>query len=402
LKNNTPEVRFPGYRENWEERRINKLVSPVVREVPKPDKPYERISVRSHAKGTFHQKVDDPTTVSMDRLYVVKENDLIVNITFAWEHAIAVANKEDDGLLVSHRFPTFIIDKSDINFIHYLVIQENFRRKMELISPGGAGRNRVLNKKDFVNLSVDVPTQIEEQTEIGEFFKRLDETIALHQQELITLKQTKLGFLQKMFPKEGAFVPEVRFPGFTGDWEESELGEKVDFYSGLTYSPEHIKEDGTLVLRSSNVKNGELIDADNVYVDSTAVNSKSVEIGDVIVVVRNGSRSLIGKHAPVKKSMDNTVIGAFMTGIRSQIPSYINALLDSNQFAIEINKNLGATINQITTGVFKKMKFLFPSNEEQSKIGRFFAQLDDSISLHQRELDALKETKKAFLQKMFI
>ena len=195
----SPEFRFPGFHGDWEQRKLNELVTPIIREIPKPEKPYERISIRSHAKGTFHQKVDDPKTVAMEKLYVVKENDLIVNITFAWEHAIAVANKEDDGLLVSHRFPTFLIDKSDINFIRYTVTKESFRRKMELISPGGAGRNRVLNKKDFINLKVFVPKDIEEQRKIGKLFKQLDETITLHEQELVTLKQTKKAFLQKMF-----------------------------------------------------------------------------------------------------------------------------------------------------------------------------------------------------------
>ncbi|PAE99522.1 restriction endonuclease subunit S [Bacillus velezensis] len=196
-------------------------------------------------------------------------------------------------------------------------------------------------------------------------------------------------------------VPEVRFEGFNGEWEERNLGDNVEFYSGLTYSPDNIVEKGTLVLRSSNVKNGEIVNADNVYVDPKVVNSRNVEAGDIIVVVRNGSRNLIGKHASVKKKMDNTVIGAFMTGIRSKESSFTNALLDTNQFAIEINKNLGATINQITTGEFKKMKFSFPSNDEQKKVGNFFKQLDDMIALHQQELTTLKQTKQGFLQKMF-
>ena len=197
-------------------------------------------------------------------------------------------------------------------------------------------------------------------------------------------------------------VPEVRFDGFIGEWEEKFLGNEVEFYSGLTYSPEDIvTKNGTLVLRSSNVKNGEIIDADNVYVDPSKVNSQKVKQGDVIVVVRNGSRQLIGKHATVKKKLDNTVIGAFMTGIRSENSNFTNAILDTTQFAIEINRNLGATINQITTGNFKKMKFFFPSNKEQQKIGTFFEQLDDTIALQQQLVEQQQQYKKAMLQKMF-
>lgn len=217
------------------------------------------------------------------------------------------------------------------------------------------------------------------------------------------LKETKKGFLQKMFPKNGAKVPEIRFPGFTGDWEQRKLENLTNFFSGLTYSPNNVQNNGTLVLRSSNVKNNVIVSADNVYVSNEVATSEHVQVGDVIVVVRNGSRSLIGKHAYIKHEMINTVIGAFMTGLRSPSPKFLNALLDTQQFNVEIQKNLGATINQITTGEFKKMQFTVPTDEdEKEKIGSFFQELDDTIALHQRKLDLLKETKKGFLQKMFV
>jgi type I restriction enzyme, S subunit len=176
----------------------------------------------------------------------------------------------------------------------------------------------------------------------------------------------------------------------------------VEFFSGLTYSPDNVvRQPGTLVLRSSNVQNGEIVDADNVYVNNEVVNSDNVQVGDLAVVVRNGSRNLIGKHAAIKYPMKDTVIGAFMTGVRSDTPSFTNALLDSKQFEVEIEKNLGATINQITTGNFKKMTFNFPKVDERLKIGGFFNQLDNTIALHQRQLDFYKEIKKAMLQNMF-
>jgi len=200
-----------------------------------------------------------------------------------------------------------------------------------------------------------------------------------------------------------SLIPQIRFTGFTDNWEQRKLGDIVEFFSGLTYSPDDtVAKNGTFVLRSSNVKGGELVNADDVYVDSSVVNSTNVKIGDIIVVVRNGSKNLIGKHAQVKFDMENTVIGAFMTGIRGPESNFINALLDTEQFKIEISKNLGATINQITTGAFKNMLFFVtPNINEQQQIGSFFKQLDDTIALHQRQLELLKEQKKGFLQKMF-
>ena len=199
-------------------------------------------------------------------------------------------------------------------------------------------------------------------------------------------------------------VPKRRFKEFTntGTWEQRKLGDMVEFFSGLTYSPDNvIKQPGTLVLRSSNVQNGEIVNADNVYVDNEVVNSDNVQVGDIAVVVRNGSRSLIGKHAAIKYPMKDTVIGAFMTGVRSDTPSFTNALLDTQQFETEIAKNLGATINQITTGNFKKMIFNFPEIDERLRIGDFFNQLDNTIALHQRKLEKSKALKSAYLSEMF-
>ena len=185
-------------------------------------------------------------------------------------------------------------------------------------------------------------------------------------------------------------------------WEQRELSQFVEFYSGLTYSPSDVQEAGTLVLRSSNVKNGAVVDADNVYVNDDVVNSENVRCGDIIVVVRNGSRALIGKHAEIREEMPKTVIGAFMTGIRSQHPSFVNALLSTQQFENEVAQNMGATINQITGYMFAKMSFTIPESKEQDKIGLFFKDLDNLITLHQRKLFSCKKRARKFLALSFV
>jgi len=197
-------------------------------------------------------------------------------------------------------------------------------------------------------------------------------------------------------------VPQIRFKGFSGEWEEKKLIDEVELFSGLTYSPNDvIKNGGTLVLRSSNVKKGQIVNADNVYVNSDVVNCDNVQKGDIAIVVRNGSRSLIGKHAKIQEEMMNTVIGAFMTGLRSKQPSYINALLDTTNFYREIDKNLGATINQITNGAFKQMLFSFAKPDEQTKIGNYFQQLDKLIEQKEKKYQKLKQFKKGSIAKMF-
>ncbi|WP_116871664.1 restriction endonuclease subunit S [Vibrio splendidus] len=196
-------------------------------------------------------------------------------------------------------------------------------------------------------------------------------------------------------------VPEIRFTGFSGEWTEKELNKEVELFSGLTYSPKDVRKEGVFVIRSSNVKNGQLVNADNVYVNPEVVNCSNVKKGDIIVVVRNGSRSLIGKHAQVNSCMAQTVIGAFMTGFRGKQPEFINALFDTKQFTAQVEKNLGATINQITNGAFNSMVFMFPEELEQTSIGNIIQKIDSLINQHQQKHDKLSHLKKAMLERCF-
>lgn len=177
----------------------------------------------------------------------------------------------------------------------------------------------------------------------------------------------------------------VKISKITITWELRKLPEFVDFFSGLTYSPNDVRRDGVLVLRSSNVVNGEVVNSDNVYVTPTVVNCEYVHNGDIIVVVRNGSRALIGKHAEIQGVIKSIVVGAFMTGIRTKQHSFVNALLDTSNFDRQIRENMGATINQITGYMFSKMEFSIPSTDEQNEIGMFFKNLSKLITFIERK-----------------
>ena len=265
------------------------------------------------------------------------------------------------------------------------IVQSNGFMKVVLDNCTGTSYPAI-KSNDLAEIEVYSPINPKEQEYIGKLFKGIDNLITLHQRKYDKLVNVKKAMLEKMFPKDGADVPEIRFKGFTEAWEQRKLDEIASFFSGLTYSPNDIRPTGTLVLRSSNVKDGEVIDADNVYVNPSVVNSENVHDGDIIVVVRNGSRTLIGKHAEIKGFMPNTVIGAFMTGIRSEHPSFLNSLLNTPHFDKEIEMNMGATINQITGYMFSKMEFMIPSPKEQDAIGEYFKRISNLITLHQRKL----------------
>lgn len=184
-------------------------------------------------------------------------------------------------------------------------------------------------------------------------------------------------------------------------WEQRKLENLVDFYSGLTYHPENIRKKGIFVIRSSNIKDGQLVTGDDIFVAPEIVNSTYVKKDDIIVVVRNGSRKLIGKHTKLNFNLNNAVIGAFMTGIRSNNNNFINAIFDSDNFKREIHKNLGATINQITTGEFKKMNFYIPSlTSEQNYLGNLIKTMNTLITLQQRKATLLKQLKSTLLDRL--
>jgi type I restriction enzyme S subunit len=185
---------------DWQEKSLDCVLTLVVREVLKPSDNYLAIGIRSHMKGTFQKPDSDPNKIEMDKLYVVHVNDLIVNITFAWEGAIAIAKIEDHGGLVSHRFPTYQIknDQSSSEYFRHFIRQNKIKDILALISPGGAGRNRVLNKKDFLRIKLFFPCLLEQQ-KIANCLTALDKKIEAVTQQIHHTEQFKKGLLQKMF-----------------------------------------------------------------------------------------------------------------------------------------------------------------------------------------------------------
>lgn len=195
----TGQLRVPGFSKKWVTKCMKDLVEQIQRPVPKPTESYKALGIRSHCKGTFERLVSDPNTVDMDELYIAEKGDLIVNITFAWEGAIAIVPEEHSGNLVSHRFPTYTLNENEVDayFLRYVVTQPRFIFTLRLISPGGAGRNRVMSKRDFLNIQLSVPC-MEEQRKIGKMLKLVDEEIALLSTQLDALWEQKKGLMQKL------------------------------------------------------------------------------------------------------------------------------------------------------------------------------------------------------------
>lgn len=400
-----PEVRFEGFNGDWEERKFSNIVGRVSKQsndatLPKVE--FEDIvSGEGRLNKDILKKFDarkgivfEPNFILFGKLRPYLKNWLLPNFK-----GIALGD-----------FWVFEPKNSYSIFNYYLIQTDKYQIVANLSSGTKMPRSdwKTVSETEF-----RIPS-IEEQTKIGNFFKQLDDTIALHQQELTTLKQTKQGFLQKMFPKEGESVPEVRFTGFKGEWEQrkliNEIIEKVLDYRGKSPTKFGMKwgNSGYLVLSALNVKDG-YIDkrVEAKYGDQTLferwMGKERLEKGDVVFT----TEAPLGNVAQVPD--DNGYIlnqraVAFKTSKEKTDNNFLAQLLRSPLFQTKLQAIAsGGTAKGIGMKEFAKMSVNVPVLvEEQTKIGHFFKQLDDTIALHQRELDALKVTKKAFLQKMFV
>ena len=408
-KKNAPEIRFKGFLEPWEEKNLNKIGETYSGLTGKTKEDFGHGNARFITYMNVYANpiadINGVESIEIDNTqHVVEKGDIFFTTSSETPDEVAMSSvwlgNFNNIYLNSFCFGFHPKETIDSFYIAYLLRSMSFRNKVIPLAQGISRYN--VSKNKVMDIKISIPP-IKEQQKIGKFFSKIDDLIKFQQQKIDKLQNVKKSMLDKMFPKNGNTIPEIRFKGFSEPWEDFNLNSLVTFYSGLTYSPQNVAQEGTLVLRSSNVKNDEIIDADNIYVQNTIVNCDNVKKGDIIVVVRNGSRALIGKHAQIKKDMPNTVIGAFMTGVRYSQSEFLNALLSTVHFSKEIEKNLGATINQITTGAFKEMSFLFPkNNNEQQKIGKFFSKIDDLIKCQQQKLEKLKNIKKSMLDKMFV
>ena len=194
-----PEIRFAGFTDAWEQRKLGDLVEKYEDPIDTPTDGYMRLGIRSHAKGTFHSYVEKGKELETAKMFRVAANNFIVNITFGWEHAVAITDESDAGKLVSHRFPQYSFENGMIPmFFKYLILDENFKHHLELSSPGGAGRNRVLNLNDMLEYKMKFPCE-DEQRKLASYFDDLDHLITLHQHKCEQLQSMKKFMLQKMF-----------------------------------------------------------------------------------------------------------------------------------------------------------------------------------------------------------
>ncbi|EGP5696929.1 restriction endonuclease subunit S [Enterococcus faecium] len=376
MSNNTqPEIRFPGFTEDWEERKLIDLVVRLNKSTNSSRLPKVEFEDIVAGEGRLNkdvsQKFDNrkgieflPNDILYGKLRPYLKNWLKATFT-----GVAIGD-----------FWVFRAKKSDSDFIYSLIQADRYQKAANDTSGTKMPRSDWKKVSDTVFY---IPNDLKEQQKIGIFFKKLDDTITLHQRKLDLLKETKKGFLQKMFPKNGAKVPEIRFPGFTEDWEQCKLGDIAKMYQPPTISGSELLDTGYPVFGA------------NGYI---GFYSKSNHLEDQVTISARGEGTGTPSYvkAPVWITGNSMVINVEDFDINKK---FLYAMLLSYSLKKYIT---GGAQPQLTRDVLLKVPIIIPSYNEQFKIGTFFKQLDDTIALQQRKLDLLKETKKGFLQKMFV
>lgn len=396
VKKKVPELRFKGFTDEWEQRKLGDEVRIVMGQSPNSE-----------------NYTDDPNDYILVQGNADMKNGRV--LPRVWTTQVTKQAEKDD-LILSVRAPVGDIGKTAYDVVigrGVAAIKGNefiFQSLGKMKSDGYWTRYSTgstfesINSTDIKEAIISVPA-IEEQDKIGSFFKQLDKTITLHQRKLDLLKEQKKGYLQKMFPKNGAKVPELRFAGFADDWEQRKLGEISE---KVTLKNKDNTFDETL---TNSAEFG--IISQNDFFDKEISNRSNL---NGYYVVENNNfvyNPRISNFAPVGPIKRNKL---GRTGVMSPLyyvfktrnidNDFLEKYFDTTYWHIfmKLNGDSGARADRfaIKDSVFKEMPIPFPKIEEQIKIGNFFKQLDDTIALHQRKLDLLKEQKKGFLQKMFV
>jgi len=405
MKSNNPELRFKEFKDEWKKVKLRNLTERVRGNDGRMDLPTLTISA---ANGWLDQKDRFSGNIAgkeQKNYTLLKKGELSYNhgnSKLAKYGMVFVLKNFKEALVprIYHSFKT--TNEASPYFIEAMFATKKPDKELGKLISSGARMDGLLNinYEDFVGINITVP-KIDEQNKIGDFILSLESTINLSQQELDALKQTKQGFLQKMLPNVGESLPEIRFSGYVGDWVQSKLGEISNIITGST--PSTANKDyyhgEFLFVSPADIQGNRYVEATNTTLKKSGFEKgRKIKSGSTLFV---SIGSTIGKVAQVSREViTNQQINSVIPNIEMD-KDFVFSLLEKNS---KIIKKLSATqaVPIINKSTFSNINVMHPTLEEQIKIGKFFRQLDEVIDLKGQELEALKQTKKGFLQKMFV
>lgn len=399
---NTPKIRFKGFKDDWEQRKVGEVTKELL--------DYDNFSsglplLTSSRSGLMYQSEyrGNATTENENTLFSVVPLNACTYRHMSDDSTFHLNINTLEKGLVSKEYPVFQENESNLKFIVQYINSSNSFTKFCTEQKKGGTRTR-LYYKTLCEYKLMMPS-IKEQNKTANFFDTLDHLITLHQRKCDETKELKKFMLQKMFPKNGEKNPEIRFDGFTDDWEQRKLIEVCDYVDYRGKTPTKV-DNGIFLVTAKNVKAGYIdYESSKEYISEDdyeeVMHRGKPEIGDVLITTEapcgnvaqvNTSNIALAqriiKYRGHKNVIDNTYLKHYM------LAPYFQEIL--------FEKSSGGTVQGIKGSILHQQHIIYPMYDEQLKIGEYFDSLDDLITLHQRKCEKLKELKKFMLQNMFV
>lgn len=379
-----PQLRFKGFTDPWEERKLGDAVnisSGVTGDATLQDGKYRLTRIESISQGMLNVSKLGFTNEKPDQKYLLNLGDILYSNINSLSHIGKVALVDMTGIYHGINLLRFQMRNGVDSEFLFQRLNTMTMKNWAVSHANPAVSQASINQTELSKQPISSPT-LTEQQQIGNFFKEIDNTIALHQRKLAKLKELKQGYLQKMFPQNGSKFPQLRFSGFADAWEERKLADVVSISAGGDVDKTKLIEDGGYPVLANALTNSGIVG----YYDSY-----KVEAPAVTVTGRGDVGHAVARHVnftPVVRllSLKSEVLDAdFLANMLNQT----NILVESTG------------VPQLTAPQLGSYKILYPNLNEQTKIGKLLNAFDNLIALHQRKLDKLQELKKGYLQKMF-
>lgn len=404
-KNNKPKIRFKGFTDVWEQRKVSEIGNVVTGSTPKT-------SISDNYGGEFlfvspadiqgNRYVDETITTLTQKGFdqgrkIRAKASLFVSIGSTIGKVAQTRQETTTNQQINAVEP---YDNFDDDFIFTSL--ENISGSIKAIASNQAVP--IVNKTTFGETDIQVPSELTEQQKIGIYFKNLDNIITLHQRKLEKLQNIKKSMLEKIFPKNGNSLPEIRFKGFTAAWEQRKLEDWGTFYYGHSCPKWSVTADATTPC----IRYGELYTKFGTKIDRifsyTNMPTEKLRFskGKEVLIPRVGEDPMDYNHC-TWLSMPDVAIGEMISVFNTEqdplfTATMFNATLQK-EFAMRVE---GGSVTNLYFEKLKNIEVSFPKKEEQKKIARFFEEIDNLITLHQCKLEKLKNIKKSMLEKMFV
>ena len=400
-----PEIRFAGFTDDWEQRKLGDVVEIIGGGTPDTNNtaywngnidwysPTE-IGNKPYVSGSL--KKISVLGLQKSSAKILPANKTILFTSRAGIGDMAILTKQGT---TNQGFQSFIL-KNDVDI--YFLYSMGFKIKDFALKNASGSTFLEISKSQLSQMKLYLPS-LKEQTQIGNFFKQLDDTIALHQRELEKFKILKTSYLENIFLGKVLLFTAKN----TITWEQRKLGDvfgKIRNAFVGTATPYYVTS-GHFYLESNNIKNGQINRDSEIFINEyfyQKQKDKWLKSGDM-VMVQSGH---VGHTAIIPDELHNSIAHAlimFTDYLDKSVPYFFNFFFQTNKAKREIDKiTTGNTVKHILASDMKDFPIFLPSYEEQTQIGNFFKQLDDTIALHQREVEKYKKIKQSYLENMFI